>query len=391
MPDLDPFYVIGQPGELDWYTYLQLEELQRQRERDQQEQPAYAPPTTPLPEPAPAPVPEPAPVPPPPRVIPGAGIASGLLRGLVWFLFPQPTGPREHDELDEFDVTAPPAPPSAPPPAATDPIMPPNWNDLLEWPGLPRYVPLTPINLGPVEFPPGEGPEVIVNPPRVTPAPRLPDQPTIIELPDYVDLGIDLRPGPAPSPTSPPRIDPVAPDLFPDFEPDRIAEPARPGAPAPDVLSPPLPDWIGDPIGDPFAAPPLPSPPRLDPRTPANPGDFPDFLTPPTNDPLTFTPEMPLTQFKPDPFTPNKDACSCAKKKKKKKQDRKDRSVCYRGTYYETKRGLSKVRTEEVPCSDHPPKKEHKPREKKPRKPKLKPGQFPGLGFLGNNLFPSLP
>ena len=88
---------------------------------------------------------------------------------------------------------------------------------------------------------------------------------------------------------------------------------------------------------------------------------------------------MPLTQFQPRPVK-TKDQCQCDKKKKKKKK--KDREVCHRGTYYETKRGLSKVRIEEVPCMDHPPKKERKPREKKARKPKLKPGQFPGLGLF---------
>lgn len=45
------------------------------------------------------------------------------------------------------------------------------------------------------------------------------------------------------------------------------------------------------------------------------------------------------------------DQCSCSEKKeKKKKSKRKDRSICYRGTYVEKARGLLKTRRERVPC-----------------------------------------
>jgi hypothetical protein len=39
--------------------------------------------------------------------------------------------------------------------------------------------------------------------------------------------------------------------------------------------------------------------------------------------------------------------CECPKKKKKKKEARK---VCYRGTYRERAKGLSKSRREQIPC-----------------------------------------
>lgn len=374
MPTLDEILITGQPGELDWYQYLYLEELQRQRERDatpadpnSAPDPAFAPPTVPLPV-EPPPVVQPKPI----RVIPGAGVAAGILRGVVWFLFPQPTGPREHDELDPFDVIGAPPPPSQPPPGSTDPIMPPNWNDMLEWPGIPRYVPLTPI---PIEMPPGE-PEVIVSPPRPKPNPTVPDEvdlPSVVELPN--DYGVDYRPGPAPAPDSPPGIDPVSPGLDPQLDPFRVPAPDRPSAPAPDIFSPTLPDGFGDPIADPFTPSPLPTPPSTTPRVPT----IPDFFAPPLDPELTPEPIITpiLTQFQPDPFT-TKDQCDCAKKKKKKK--REDRRVCYRGTYVETKRGLSKKRLEEVPCEGAA---KRSTGSTKPATKKLKPGQFPGLGLVG--------
>lgn len=355
---------------------------------------ALAPPVNPIftPPALPPPTPPPPEIPLAPLTRIGVTVGTGILRGLLWFLFPQPTGPRENDELDPFDVIGRPPPPTSTPPTTFAPDMPPNWDDIANRPwdntdtfGSPG--PALPKPDYPVEMPDGLT-YFPVTPPQVTPRDDIILNPGVIELPDFGDYFTDYRPGPAPSPTSPPGIDPVSPDLFdiPEVEPRRPTQPDSPGAPAPDVLSPTLPDGFGDPIGDPFVTSPLPTPPRADPRTPANPGDLPDFLTPGNdipNDPLTFEPLLPLTQFKPDPFRPNKDDCDCAKKKKKKKKkDRKDRSVCYRGTYYETKRGLSKVRTEQVPCADKPPKKERKAREKKPRKPKLKPGQFPGLGLF---------
>lgn len=380
MPTFEEIPVIGQPGELDWYQYLYLEELQRQRERDATppdpnsapDNPALAPPVVPL-EPAPLPLPT------LPKVNPWVGAGSAVLRGVLWFLFPQPTGPREHDELDEFDIIGNRPPPNPPPPPATDPIMPPNWNDMVEWPGTPRYVPILPTNIGePVEMPPGEK-EFIVSPPRVTPAPK-PEKPTIIIEDPLGDYGTDFGFGPAPSSPGAPRVDPVSPDLADDFEPTRSPQPDRPSSPAPDIFSPTLPDWFGDPIGDPYT----PSPEPTAPRIPTGVPELPEFLSP------TFTPDLVpqpiLTQFRPDPFT-TKDQCDCAKKKKKKK-DRKDRQVCYRGTYVETKRGLVKKRLEEIPCetASSGRKRAAPSASSGTKRKKLKPGQFPGLSLLGSNM-----
>lgn len=360
MPTLPEFVVSPGPGEpLDWYQQLYLEELERQREEEQRR--AFAPP-----EPVVAPE---VPVETPGAVPVGFMVAiSNVLGRLIPILVPQPTGPREHDELDEFDVMWTPPPPDKPPPAATDPIMPPNWNDLVEWPGTPTYVPITPINLGePIEMPVGE-PEFVVSPPKPTLRP-------IIEVPlgDY-DVGIDLGPGPTYAPTGTPRSDPVAPGLDDYLEPLRVPEPDRPGTTSPDLFGAPLPDWIRDPFSDPFTPSPVPSPPGTQPRAPT----IPDFLTPEFTPDVV--PEPTLPQFQPEKPR-DADTCQCANKKKKKKK-RKDREVCYRGTYVETKRGLTKKRLEQVPCDGA----RSRSTGSKPKQPKLKPGQFPGLGFIGQSL-----
>jgi hypothetical protein len=227
-------------------------------------------------------------------------------------------------------------------------------------------------------MPPGE-PYVIVSPPKPTTKPTIPDEillPDVVELP--YDLGTYYRPGPAPTPISTPGGDPFAPDFGDNFEPIRVPQPDRPSTGAPDLFSPTLPDDIRNPFADPFTPSELPTPPSTQPRTPT----FPDFFTPEAPTDVSFTPrdvpEPILTQFQPDPLT-SKDQCDCTKKKKKKK--REDRKVCYRGTYVETKRGLSKKRLEEVPCENVARK--QSTGSKKPATKKLKPGQFPGLGFAG--------
>lgn len=328
----------GEP--IDYYTQLYLEELERQREEEQRR--AFAPPTTAPP--AELPLPEVPGAVPPGFIV----VMTQVLGRLIPILVPQPTGPRDHDELDEFDVMWTPPPPTPPPPGATDPLQPPNWNDLVDWPGTPTYVPITPVNLGPVEMPPGE-PEVIVSPPKVVTKPTLPDEfhfPDIVEVP--FDDGIGFGPGPAPAPTGTPGVNPDPARPGTDLEPfgDPLTTPTS--SPSPDVLGAPLPDFFPDPIGDPIFASPLPSPPGRDTPAPTGP---PEFFAP--FEPLTptFTPDVVpepiLTQFAPDPLT-SKDQCDCGKKKKKKK--RKPRDVCYRGTYTETRNGLSKKRLEEIPC-----------------------------------------
>lgn len=280
-----------------------------------------------------------------------AGIWDWVTRWspLLGLLVPMTTDPK-HDELDPEDqVWNPPPPPTSTPPGDTDPVMPPNWNDMLEWPGTPRYVPLTPIPLEPVELP-----EFIVSPPAISPRPMVP-LPSDIEVPRYVpDFGIGARPGPAPAPTSTPRIDPAPrpadPDLEP-FAPPDIAPLPRPASPsAPDLFGAPLPDIIRDPIADPFTPPALPTPTRPDTRTPTVTPEDPilTFLQPL---PTPSTPLQPvLTEFSPQPLKPVSNTCSCAPKKKPKKKKSKDRDICYRGTYVQRKKGISYKKIEEVPC-----------------------------------------
>lgn len=372
MATTDTFVVSPGPGEpLDFYEQLRLEDLLRQQEearRREEEQKTFAPPLPVLPE---VPVEAPGGVP--------AGFIVTLaevLGRLIPILVPQPTGPAEHDELDEFDVMWTPPPPTKPPPASTDPIMPPNWNDLVEWPGTPIMVPITPVNLGPVEMPPGE-PDFIVSPPKLTPRDDVLLTPPLVEVPDFGDfyIGVGARPGPTPTPTSTPGSDPVPLVDLPYLTPGGVPRPDLESPTAPDIFSDPLPDVIGNPFGDPFTPETVPSPPGVKPGTPT----IPDLLAP------TFTPDlMPeptLPQFQPEKPT-SADTCNCAKKKKKK--PRKERDVCYRGTYVETKKGLRKTRLEEISCTAPPAGRAKRASPSGTRKPKLKPGQFPGLGFMGS-------
>lgn len=284
-------------------------------------------------------------------VVEAPTIFGSILTGLTALLFPQPMGPREFDEAPGGGG----APPPPGTPVGEDPIMPPNWWDLIEEPFPvdkpgPPLVPIPMTKVPPVEMPPGEE-FVDVSPPRPTTRaqPGFPvDQfwltpiNPIIELPYATpDYGVDPGPGPAPAPTITPRSDPVPgiPDLLPDFWPSVGPQPASP--PAPDVSSPPLPDVIANPFGDPFAAPPLPAPPRGNPDPTTGPGDpfaFPDAQI----DPL-------LTEFGPSPLKPQADTCQCDKKKPKKKKS-KPRDVCYRGTYRQNSRGITYKRLEEIPC-----------------------------------------
>lgn len=69
-----------------------------------------------------------------------------------------------------------------------------------------------------------------------------------------------------------------------------------------------------------------------------------------------FTPGL-TPQPIPEPQTAN-DPCNCGKSDKQKKRKRKkpsDRTVCYRGTYTEKPRGISKRRRERVDCKTGKP------------------------------------
>jgi hypothetical protein len=340
----DPF-TMDSFGLTDYLGGLSLNEYAARMNEGAPPAESFAPPVVPLPVKL---LPE--------VVVEAPTILGSILTGLTALLFPQPMGPREYDEA--------PGGGGAPPPPTTtvgpDPIMPPNWNDLIsepfpvEKPG----PPLVPLPMTPVEMPPGEK-FFDVSPPRptTTASPLLPIwlEPIPTEVPyefpgefPLPDFTVDPGPGPAPTPTSTPRVDPVPFDpVFQPFDqPGTFAQPVPTGAPAPDVLGDPFADPIGDPIGDPFASPDVPAGPRGSPRAPTVPDSFaspaPDVVDSPFADPL-------LTEFGPDSVPPEHDACQCDKKKAKKKKS-KPRDVCYRGTYRQNSRGITYNRLEEIPC-----------------------------------------
>lgn len=264
-------------------------------------------------------------------------------------VLPEPVAEPELIELPELLVTPPRVPPRPAAPVGNDPIMPPNWSDLLDFntrfPGQP-YIPLpgwsdSPFPVGPL---------------------RLTDDPV-----------------------SAPGLPSVVPDLWPPEVP--IGEPfqaplpnpaADPLLPAPWSIPTPGPSVLADPfqLPEPTASPtpsPTPGPsPRADPA-PVNPPEF--------FDPLPLAPAVPgipfLTPLLPDlepevqlqPRPTEANPCNCpqvtdAPEKKKPKKERPPRSVCYRGTYVQNSRGISYNPREQVPCNP-------KERAKSPRKKRV--------------------
>lgn len=311
-----------------------------------------------------APVAPPAVQPPPvapPSVVPPAAAAPlaevivSAVRSVapvVGLLAPTPIAAEPYPgDLQPFDFTpyAAPAPeplpelevigtrPPAPPPVISpnDFLMPPNWNDLVhgydfyyEWP----YVPLGFVG----DTTPAIGDDVgerrglePYRDPRSNPAPR---------RAPATD---------APGPTAEPRYGVIAapdlvggPDLdtfgFPGLDPR--AEPTA--APRPTVAPAPR-------IGDQLDAFPLsPTVPRIDatPRTPTQP-TLPRAPTFDVFDDGPGTEEAPIVPI-------DAGGCVCPKptKEKKERKPKKPRTVCYRGTYTEKSRSLSKSPKEEVPC-----------------------------------------
>jgi hypothetical protein len=312
--------------------------------------------------------PPPAALPPAPEpFVPPATLVGSLAAGVLLLLFPQPTGPAEFDEA--------PTPPQKPPgtPTSTDPLQPPNWDDLGGGgdSGLLDPVPVIglPVPVPPVEMPPGERFfDVVGRPFTWTDIPGLEPfflTPTAqpIEVPygsPFESPAADPGPGSAPLPIGTPGSDPFPGLPLPDPAPGTRPAPEPTGTPSPDPLGTPVPDIIGDPFADPFVTPSLPIPPRTTPRAP-------DTSTPSTiGDPfLTTLDEPTLVEFQPRTLKPDADQCSCAKPKKKEKKKPSDRDECWKGTYVQRKRGISYVRKEQVPC-------EAKPRAARKRKGKTK-------------------
>lgn len=254
-------------------------------------------------------------------------LLSPLFTGIAALLFPQPMGPRRWDEyivpdLPELQPQLEPKPVARPLPISDLPELP---EYVVTAPNYPRSDPLERYVL-----PVGDMPGVFSNPYEFSPFPR--------EMP---------TPGPGDQTVSDP-------------------------------------DWSTfEPFGDPFSVP------TIDPDTPVSPqpGIPPEFG--PSDipyDPFNLQPGRPIEPSIPIPYTPityplpevpfdvlapvivsapidplqfalppgetAKDPCDCGnnQKKKKKKKKPEDRKICYRGTYIERKRGLTKKRLEEVPC-----------------------------------------
>ena len=187
---------------------------------------------------------------------------------------------------------------------------------------------------------------------------------------------------PAPPDDRPPR--PVALAPVPDPLEEVVVEGRRPPPPAPIVTLPPQLLTPGiEPVFDGFVGSPTPTTqPTEQPRPVPNPVTSPltnpnlfidpVMLTPtatptptPTPNPLTSAPPLQLTNAPPlpgaltnpfppnfgDPTRPNRTRdCDCPEPQRKKKRKKKPRTKCYRGTYLERSKSLTKIRREEIPC-----------------------------------------
>lgn len=283
-----------------------------------------------------------------------------------------PEAPQEPELLDEVLVQPPAKPPSRNNPVANDPFNTPNWDDLAD----------------PAGFVDPFGKEWLLNA-----AKKIQDAWNIYRrLADFLDFGSDpatRQPVMQARPIGDPEL--VA-RASPQQKPIRgRASVARPGADPLDLLSDAfLTQRLGplrspvfkqapsvqpvprtkpaprtDPIGDPFSPlaplnPPQLSPPKLQPI-----GD--PVLNPlfdphePTIDLEPFRPGAPAPDPFEQPFAPKEkdpnDTCNCDKepKKKKKKKKSEPRSICYKGTYRQLRKGISYRRGEQVPCDDKAP------------------------------------
>lgn len=268
------------------------------------------------------------PVPSPrPFIGPLIGAAARAIPWLFGLLIPLPAGPRELDEAPMQPV----APPRPPPPrfdVPLDPILPPNWHDLAYEPfdfGAPG-LPLVPF-------------------PRIAPVVRPGDQVIALPSPWFDDFPVEVPfPEPFRLPAPQRRADPL-----PAPNPWEFASPLPALLPAPQPS--PVPTPTGAPAWDPFTlAPPRP---ELTPRLPTprpRPGNPPrpvDYFGP-TGDPSRFAQPMPLPQPRAQPQP--KDPCQCTETKPKKRKPKAPREVCYRGTYIERSKSLSKTRKEIIPC-----------------------------------------
>lgn len=263
--------------------------------------------------------------------------------GFLAPLFPTPAG-----IPDEYDLLLNPIkPPNKPPrlPEVPDYFEEPfDWTTIIEQPFDPR-IDLPPPNIRlipfPVDLPFEVAPPAPVELPFLDPFPLEIPLPGPLEVPDYARI----------------------PERYADPEPRRWPDPFGTPRDYPNPWDVPFSDPFpfGDPVPDPFGdpTPEVRPAPRPVPETPARPGDrfgtpfLPGIPAPRARpgDPLTDLDPFPLEAFAPDPTLPDVDSCDCESGgKKKKKKKKKPREVCYRGTYIEKSRSLTKHRKEEIPC-----------------------------------------
>lgn len=294
--------------------------------------------------------------------------------GLTALLFPQPMGPRRYDEApydfgdtgEEVVIDAPPPkPPKKRPPLAFDPIMPPNWWDLSN-PGLDDGITRIPFPTAiPRDRPssrPGDAPasaddpapleEVIVEGKRPRTGARPGGiAPVLAPFPGVFDLA-----DPAGRFDFEPMVPPVAPYRLRDLVPRRKPRTAprtdfRVGFGRPVTSPSTFPyDLTADSPFDPLAPPTepvrsFPGQPGTTVRTRPLPPDVPTHLDPLPRDELAVDPETDPRLYQPPARA---DTCACEKPRPRKK--RTPRTDCYRGTYVETSRGLSKTRKEKISC-----------------------------------------
>jgi len=241
-----------------------------------------------------------------------------------------------------------------------------------------------------------ELPEVVIVP-RLpnrspVPTPRLPTirlpmpifrptpPPGYEEDPDYrPDLITTPRPQPRSTPTTAPTVQPQTP-AWPELPP--VVVPGYPlpyAVPAPVVVPSPLPTVTPSPSPNPSRNPAATPQPRPTPTTRALPRPTPraapvaeprtGFYSPiltafglpqptrpiagPTARPAPMINPFPLpfAQPQPQPRTQPPGACECEEKKPKKpKKAKQPRQKCYKGTYIERSKSLSKSPKEEIPC-----------------------------------------
>lgn len=168
------------------------------------------------------------------------------------------------------------------------------------------------------------------------------------DLPEVVVTSPRPRPFPAPAPLPGPSFSPTGAPNLGDVpinrgSPETARRPVAPPKPkpvgAPNVLPQPVANPFTDPVPFPAPAPrPRPGPSSPTPRPP----EVISFPAPnaPGNPQLDPLPE-------PQPV-PEEDPCAEQKSKKKKK--RSDRAVCYKGTYIERAKGITKKRRVRVDC-----------------------------------------